>query len=93
VTLRSLPVDDPQRLVVLHTDYDAPGSRPGDGNESIFSFPIYRDLRDRDPAFSGVIARMGAGVTLVLQAAIGPDGRNRKCGWRASKIAGGRAKV
>jgi predicted permease len=30
---------------------------------------MYRDLRDRDLAFSGVIARMGAGVTLARQGA------------------------
>jgi len=67
VTLRSLPVNDPQRLVVLHKTYQAPGSSTSDSNESVFSYPMYRDLRDRDPAFSGVIARMGAGVTLVRQ--------------------------
>ena len=69
VTLRSLPVNDPQRLVVLHTTYNAPGSSTSDSNESVFSYPMYRDLRDRSPAFSGVIARMGAGVTLARQGA------------------------
>jgi len=67
VTLRSLPVKDPQRLVVLHTQYDAPGSGTSDNSESVFSYPLYRDLRDQDPAFSGVIARMGAGITLARQ--------------------------
>ena len=67
VTLRSLPVNDPQRLVVLHTTYNAPGSSTSDNNETVFSYPMYRDLRDRDPAFDGVIARMGAGVTLARQ--------------------------
>jgi hypothetical protein len=67
VTLRLLPVKDPHRLVVLHAEYSAPGSSTSDNNESVFSYPMYRDLRDRDPAFSGVIARMGAGVTLVRQ--------------------------
>ena len=67
VTLRALPVADPQRLVVLHTEYRAPGSATSDSNETVFSYPMYRDLRDRDPAFSGVIARMGAGVTLTRQ--------------------------
>jgi predicted permease len=69
VTLRSLPVNDPQRLVVLHTEYNAPGSSTSDSNEAVFSYPMYRDLRDRDPGFSGVIARMGAGVTLARQGA------------------------
>jgi predicted permease len=69
VTLRSLPVNDPQRLVLLHTTYNAPGNSTSDSNESVFSYPMYRDLRDRNPAFSGVIARMGAGVTLARQGA------------------------
>ena len=67
VMLRSLPVKDPHRLVVLHTEYNASGSSTSDNNESVSSYPMYRDLRDRDPAFSGVIARMGIGVTLARQ--------------------------
>jgi predicted permease len=69
VTLRALPVADPQRLVVFHTEYNAPGSSTSDSHEAVFSYPMYRDLRGRDPAFSGVIARMGAGVTLARQGA------------------------
>src|ERR1017187_1317491 len=67
VTMRSLPVNDPQRLVVLDTEYNASGSSSSDNNETVASYPVYRDLRDRDPAFSGVIARMGFGVTLARQ--------------------------
>ena len=37
VVLRSLPVRDPQSLVVLHTDYHAPGSASSDNYESVFS--------------------------------------------------------
>jgi predicted permease len=66
VALRSLPVRDPESLVVLHTSYNAPGSSSADNSETVFSYPMYRDLRDRDPAFSGVVARMSAGVTLAL---------------------------
>ncbi len=68
VALRSLPVADPARLTVLHTDYSAPGSSTSDNSQaSVFSYPMYRDLRDRDAAFSGVVARMSAGVTLAWQ--------------------------
>src|ERR1035438_9981460 len=67
VTMRSLPVNDPQRLVVLDTEYNASGSSSSDNNETVASYPVYRDLRDRDPAFSGVFARMGFGVTLARQ--------------------------
>ena len=69
VTLRALPVSDPQRLVVLHADYNASGSSASDNSAPVSSYPVYRDLRDHDPAFSGVIARMGTGVTLVRQGA------------------------
>src|SRR5476649_633509 len=69
VTLRSLPVADPERLAVLHTDYSAPGTSTSDNNETVFSYPLYRDLRDHDAAFRGVIARMGASVTLARQGA------------------------
>ncbi|MFY9726749.1 MAG: ABC transporter permease [Bryobacteraceae bacterium] len=62
VVLRSLPVRDPESLVVLHTDYNAPGSSTSDNNEGVFSYPLYRDLRASDAAFSGILARGGAGV-------------------------------
>jgi predicted permease len=64
VVLRSLPVRDPQSLVVLHTDYNAPGGANSDNYESVFSYPLYRDLRATDPAFSGILARGGAGLRL-----------------------------
>src|SRR5271157_824354 len=67
VVLRSLPVQDPERLVLLHTDYQAPGSSSSDNNESVFSYPMYRDLRDRDAAFSAIIARMSAPASLTYQ--------------------------
>ena len=60
-------MNDPQRLVLLDTEYNASGSSSSDNNEPVASYPVYRDLRDRDPAFSGVIARMGFGVTLARQ--------------------------
>ena len=65
VVLRSLPVDDPERLVLFHTDYSAPGLSSSDNSESVFSYPVYRDLVDRDTAFSAVIARTGSPVTIV----------------------------
>jgi predicted permease len=49
--------------VVLHTDYQAPGTSLSDNYESVFSNPMYRQLRDRNPAFAGTIARAGARVS------------------------------
>jgi predicted permease len=67
VVLRSLSVSDPERLVLLHTGFSRSGSSTSDNFESVFSYPEYRALRDRDPAFSGLIARSSAGVTLAYQ--------------------------
>jgi len=67
VVWRSLPVRDPQRLVLLHTEYSAPGNSSSDSSESVFSRPLYLDLRDRDAAFEGVVARMGSRATMAWQ--------------------------
>ena len=55
VLLQSLPVANPDQLAVL-TAYD-----PKDGPEidSSFSYFMYKDLRDRNSVFSGVLARGG----------------------------------
>jgi predicted permease len=55
VLLQSLPVPKPENLVRLST-YDPKGEPEGD---SAFSYPMYRDLRDRNSVFGGVIARGG----------------------------------
>jgi predicted permease len=65
VMLRMLPVHDPAHLVLLHREDDLDGTAVADNNESVFSYPMYRRLRGDDRAFSGVIARTGAGVTLL----------------------------
>ena len=59
--LRALPVTDPSQLVVLsfagnhggHTE-----SQGGDssGHNHYFSYPMYRDLRDKNTVFKGLIA-------------------------------------
>ena len=54
VLLQSLPVANPEQLVVLSV-YEA---KQPDGDSS-FSYPMYQDLRDRNSVFSGVIARGG----------------------------------
>jgi predicted permease len=72
MVLRSLPVRDPERLVVLHTEFSRHGSSTSDNFESVFSYPEYRALRDRDAAFSGLLARSTAGVTLAWQGSAEP---------------------
>lgn len=64
VLFRSLPVRDPQRLVVFHRDYLPPGRSTSDNDETVFSYPMYKDLRDRATMFDGLIARAGTSVNL-----------------------------
>ncbi len=54
VLLQSLPVANPEQLVVLSA-YEAKEPEI----DSSFSYPMYQDLRDRNSVFSGVIARGG----------------------------------
>jgi predicted permease len=67
VILRQLPVRDPSQLVVLHRNYSLNGSDSSDSYESVFSYSMYRAIRDHDAAFSGVIARSSASVTVLYQ--------------------------
>jgi putative ABC transport system permease protein len=68
--IRALPVKDPQQLVVLSFAGDADGHTESSGGNSPghrheFSYPMYRDLRDQNKGFSGLIAAapVTAGVT------------------------------
>lgn len=56
VLLRLLPVKNPQELVQV---YIGPGPFSGSsrGNRDNVSYPLYRDLRDRNQVFSGILAR------------------------------------
>src|SRR6202021_155130 len=66
--LRSLPVHAPERLVVLSATgkaWEGHSSDNGAGVERSFSYPMYRDLRDRGTAFAALTptAPAGSGVT------------------------------
>jgi hypothetical protein len=59
--MRALPVPNPEQLVVLSFAGDHPGhthsnggNPPGHAHE--FSYPMYKDLRDKNTVFSGLIA-------------------------------------
>src|ERR1019366_3711922 len=67
VVLRSLPIADPERLVAVHGSYSGPGDSSSSwstNSESVFPYPFYRDLRDRDPAFAGILACASAPVRI-----------------------------
>jgi predicted permease len=59
VLLRFLPVTHPEQLVIVRSPGpNLPGYSTGDGDSAeIFSYPMYQDLRDHNPAFSGLLAR------------------------------------
>lgn len=58
VLLRRLPVRDPQQLVQLQYSGSDTGrtSSRGGSHGAYFSYPMYRDLRDRNTVFSGMLA-------------------------------------
>ncbi len=58
VLLRLLPVQKPEELVVLHSPGPQPGRNWSDGDRSVvWSYPMYKDLRDNNRVFSGLLAR------------------------------------
>jgi putative ABC transport system permease protein len=69
VLLRSLPVQNPQELVIVKS----PGPRNGQvesdevGSAGSFSYPMYTDLRDRQTALAGLLARYGFGAAVSFQ--------------------------
>jgi predicted permease len=64
VLLRRLPVRDPSQLVFL----DGPGAFQGRTfNRMTFSYPMYKDFRDRNEVFSGLLARFPTAMTVVWE--------------------------
>ncbi|MGB6877561.1 MAG: ABC transporter permease [Candidatus Acidiferrales bacterium] len=66
VLLRMLPVPDPGQLVVLRSPGPNPGRTSSDltDNAQIFSYPMYKDLRDRSSVFSGLLACFAVDVNV-----------------------------
>ncbi len=66
VLLRVLPVAQPTQLVRLEWHGSFSGSMSSFGGDigNYFSWPMYRDLRDRNQVFSGVLATMRARLGL-----------------------------
>jgi predicted permease len=62
--LRRLPVQHPEQLVMLRYLGSNTGriSSYGGDDKNYFSYPLYKDLRDRNSVFSGVIATDAVGV-------------------------------
>jgi len=56
VLLRMLPIKDPQQLVVVGDPTRANGRSNGTPRTDIFSYPLYKELRDRNSVFIGLCA-------------------------------------
>ncbi|HET9183055.1 MAG TPA: ABC transporter permease [Candidatus Angelobacter sp.] len=56
VLLKSLPVHDPQQLVIVSDPSMANSHWIGTPTTQIYSYPLYRDLRDGNNVFSGMAA-------------------------------------
>lgn len=54
--LKMLPVREPQRLVVVGDPTAAYSRSSGTPRTDIFSYPLYKELRDRNAVFSGLCA-------------------------------------
>jgi predicted permease len=68
--LRSLPVRDPRQLVILEGTgeaWEGHASSHGGDKQAYFSYPMYRDLRDRNQAFEGLIATAPADIGIARQ--------------------------
>ncbi len=65
VLFRSLPVRDAERIVLFDFKGVSEGSAHADSSATPFSYPMYREFRDGNQAFDGLIARSYANVTAV----------------------------
>jgi putative ABC transport system permease protein len=70
VLLRSLPVERPEELVVIHSPGEFKGGRSSTNNsggmDSIFSYRIFRELEKRPAGVTGVAAFRTFGANLAL---------------------------
>ncbi len=72
VLLRMLPVQEPKQLVRFEWtgNFSGSGSSFGGGLSNYFSYPMYKDLRDKNQVFTGILAadRTSVGVSWNNQA-------------------------
>jgi predicted permease len=71
VMLKMLPVKNPGELVVVGDPTEVHSRRMGDPGVSVFSYPLYRDMRDGSSVFSGMLASGEAHRLRVMGDSIG----------------------
>jgi len=65
--LKSLPVRDPDSLVVLEGTgkaWEGSASSHGGDAEAYFSYPMYKDLRDKNKVFEGLLATSPVAISI-----------------------------
>ncbi len=69
ILLRRLPVQKPEQLVVLRSPGDINGSRWADGGPEgqTFSYPMFKALREKNEALTGLLARYVTKVSVSYQ--------------------------
>src|SRR5947208_2858619 len=66
VLLRSLPVHQPERLVVFHSEPpNLPGRTSNDSNETVFSYALYKEMRGTR-SLQGLAARSSTAVQMMV---------------------------
>src|SRR6266853_112052 len=65
VLLRTLPVKNPEQLAMLNI---SPGTNFGSSRgPNTLSYPMYRNLRDRNSVFSGLLAYLPLDFSILFQ--------------------------
>jgi len=69
ILLRRLPVKNPEELVVLYAPGPVQGSQRIDENKpgGSWSYPMYKDLRDKNEVFSGLAATFNVPASVAAQ--------------------------
>src|SRR5207237_7239893 len=68
ILLRRLPVERPEELVVLRSPGPKTGRVSSDGDGAApFSYPLYKELRDRNQVFAGLLARFAVSLSVAGQ--------------------------
>jgi putative ABC transport system permease protein len=76
VLLQKLPVAEPGELVNLTTNGGHAGSNSTNiagGSESIFSYPMFRDLEKKQTVFTGIAGHVTTGVNLAYKGQTSDD--------------------
>src|SRR5689334_12311861 len=68
ILIRLLPVEKPEELVVLRSPGPKQGRVWSDGDpDTSFSYPMYKELRDKNNVFAGLLARFAVPLSVASE--------------------------